>query len=153
MNKYRKKARRYYRSLRLDKSYLGSQLAVVDSLETSSGKHLNNDNVDKSDLARNKNEYLTMDDLHKLYDRFVLEYKNGTLGQNYVKYLNGYVYKTDIFAMGLLLKDISNKLGYNKHLKPLVIRMCAVDPNKRPIITDCIEYLDALLAPNPTSAE
>lgn len=151
MNKYRKKARRYYRSINLNKSYLGTQLGQIDSFNDLH-KLTNNNNQPGKSLGRDKHEYITVDDLHKLYSRFINEYNNGILGKKYIAQYNGYVYKTDVFALGLIIKDMASKTGYEKHLKPLVIRMCAVDPDKRPIITDCVQYLDALLEPNPVSS-
>lgn len=150
MNKYRKKARKYYRSLHLDKSYLGSQLAYIDSITSNTQGQKNNAGKNhRATLDRDKNEYITIDDMHKLYDKFVEEYKKDILGRKYTTKYTGYVYKTDIFAMGLLIKDMASKLGYSKHLKPLISRMCAVDPDKRPVINDCIHYLDAILEPMP----
>lgn len=156
MNKYRKKAMRYYRSIHLDKSFLGNNLAHIDSKTGQTVTHGNNHHLqnntktaDKEALARDKNEYITIDDLHNLYDRFIDEHRRGILGSKYIKSYSGYIYKTDIFALGVLLMDMGNKLGYSKQLKPLVSRMCSVDPDKRPIINDCVRYLDVLLEPVP----
>lgn len=164
MNKYRKKARKFYRSLDLNKSYLGQQNAYI-------GDHITNDNNSiaqkrpknnrdlagntqktnskRDTLARNKDEYITIDDLHELYNKFDKEDKEGILGKKYIAKYTGYVYKTDIFALGLIIKDMAKKTNHSLQLKPLVMRMCAVDPDKRPIITDCIEYLDAFLDIKP----
>lgn len=58
-------------------------------------------------------------------------------------YLNTYLYKNDIYGLGIIIKILATKYNLrNKRFLELSNNMISFNPNKRPGINKCIEFLN-----------
>ena len=80
-------------------------------------------------------------DTEKLFDKFKLELETNQLPGKYFKQYDGYVYKTDVFALGLTIEKIAKKLHVlNDKTADLIKHMTEFDPDKRYNIHDCLKH-------------
>lgn len=84
---------------------------------------------------------LATNDAKNLFDRYKNEVKQGLLPEKYFSDINGYIYKSDIFALGVTIQRIANKLEIvDNKLFDLIQLMIRFDPNERPNINQCLAH-------------
>lgn len=80
-------------------------------------------------------------DTDKLFEKFKMEFKSDTLHDKYFKQYDGYIYKTDIFALGLTIQKIAKRLNvFNDKIADLVDHMIEVNPDTRYNIVKCLKH-------------
>jgi serine/threonine protein kinase len=98
------------------------------------------DHIPNPHIIAEKEEKIYSDSM-ALYDKFAAELDNKQLMTKYFTKYDGYVYKTDIFALGLTIQKLATKLSvYTPHLEDLVLRMTQFDPDSRPNINQCLAH-------------
>jgi serine/threonine protein kinase len=95
---------------------------------------------DDAQLQRKK-LILATNDAKTLFDRYKNELKKGLLPEKYFSDINGYIYKSDIFALGVTIQRIANKLEIiDNKVFDLIQQMTRFDPNDRPNINQCLAH-------------
>lgn len=80
-------------------------------------------------------------DTEKLFDKFKAEIETKQLPGKYFQQYTGYVYKSDIFALGLTLEKIAKKLHVlNDKMINLFRNMTEFDPDRRYDINQCLKH-------------
>ena len=121
---YISKYKPYYKKNKLNKSFLKFKLTT------------------ENDLFINNDEYLNSNDIHKLLIKLLLQYKKGRLLLNHKNIYDGYMYKGDVFALGLTLKKFYDtfKINDNK-LENLIKHMVQPNPDKRYNVNQCLKHI------------
>lgn len=84
---------------------------------------------------------LATNDAKALFDKYKNEVKTGLLPEKYFSDIDGYIYKSDIFALGVTIQRIANKLEIiDNKLFDLIHKMTKFDPNDRPNINQCLDH-------------
>ena len=84
---------------------------------------------------------LATNDAKALFDKYKNEVKTGLLPEKYFSDIDGYIYKSDIFALGVTIQRIANKLEIiDNKLFDLIQQMTKFDPNDRPNINQCLDH-------------
>lgn len=84
---------------------------------------------------------LATNDAKALFDKYKNEVKTGLLPEKYFSDIDGYIYKSDIFALGVTIQRIANKLEIiDNKLFDLIQQMIKFDPNDRPNINQCLDH-------------
>jgi serine/threonine protein kinase len=84
---------------------------------------------------------LATKDAKNLFDKYKNEVKTGLLPEKYFSDIDGYIYKSDIFALGVTIQRIANKLEIvDTKLFDLIQKMLKFDPNDRPNINQCLAH-------------
>ena len=92
-------------------------------------------------IGKDKNTYVTLEDISELCDKYTKSIVNNKFEDIYFKKYDGIIYKSDIFALGLVFKQIINVLKVkNDKLENLVKKMCQIDPDDRPNIKECLKH-------------
>ena len=120
-NEYNRNMIKRYSKLKLNKSFI---------------------NLSKNSMiGKDKNSYVTLEDISELCDKYTKSVVNDKFEDIYFKKYDGIIYKTDIFALGLVFKQIINVLKVkNDKLENLVKKMCQIDPDNRPNIKECLKH-------------
>lgn len=103
--------------------------------------HVDSDYVKDTAVEQKKKLILATKDSQELFDKFKKELKTGILPEKYFKDFDGYIYKTDIFALGITLQKIAKKLEVlDNKLIDLIQQMTKFDPDDRPNINQCLAH-------------
>lgn len=122
--KYVSKYKSYYEKNKLNKSFLKFKSSI-----------------DQNNLGNTK-DYVNSEDINKLLIKLIMQYKKGTLLDNHKRYLNGYMYKADIFALGLTFKKCYDSFNINDNkLENLIKHMLQPDPDKRYNVNQCLKHI------------
>lgn len=106
-------------------------------------------NVNKSTISLNKSagpeidtkEYVNITDISKLYDKFVEQFRTNTFRDKYYSKVVGYIYKTDIFALGLVFALLKKRMSLkNPDADDLIRHMLQIDPDDRYSVYQCLEH-------------
>ena len=106
-------------------------------------------NVNKSTVSLNKStgpeidtkEYVNITDISKLYDKFVEQFRTNTFRDKYYSKVVGYIYKTDIFALGLVFALLKKRMFLkNPDADDLIRHMLQIDPDDRYSVYQCLEH-------------
>ena len=95
------------------------------------------------DTAQQKKKKLVLatHDAKALFDKYKNEIKSSLLPGKYFADINGYIYKSDIFALGVTIQRIANKLEIiDNKLFDLIQQMIKFDPDDRPNINQCLAH-------------
>jgi serine/threonine protein kinase len=88
-----------------------------------------------------KNEYVTIHDIAMLYDKFIEEFRNGIFRDKYYSKIKGYVYKTDIFALGMVFRILVKFLDIeNEKINDLIKHMLQINPDDRYDAVQCLAH-------------
>lgn len=99
------------------------------------------DYIKDTEQQKKKKLILASNDASQLFEKYKIELKNGLLPAKYFKDIDGYIYKTDIFALGVTIQRIANKLEIiDDKLFDLIKKMIRFDPNDRPNIYQCLSH-------------
>lgn len=108
---------------------------------TKKDMQLDIDNLKEDEHQQRKKLVLATDDAKNLFDKFKKEIKTGVLPEKYFVDIDGYIYKSDIFALGVTIQRIANKLEISdSKLFDLIQQMTKFDPNDRPNINQCLSH-------------
>ncbi len=89
----------------------------------------------------NKSVYITIQDIAMLYDKFIEEFRMGTFRDKYYTKITGYVYKTDIFALGMVFKIITKFANVeNEKMNDLLKHMLQINPDNRYDANQCLAH-------------
>lgn len=106
-------------------------------------------NINKNTINLNKSigpeidtkEYINITDLSKLYDKFIEQFRTNTFRDKYYGKVTGYIYKTDIFALGLVFAYIFKKMQLkNPNANNLIRHMLQIDPDERYDVYQCLNH-------------
>jgi serine/threonine protein kinase len=99
------------------------------------------DYIQDDDHLQKKKFVLATNDAKDLFDKYKKEIKMGLLPEKYFSDIDGYIYKSDIFALGVTIQRIANKLEIiDNKLFDLIRQMTKFDPNDRPNINQCLDH-------------
>ena len=86
-------------------------------------------------------EFISINDLKNIYKSYLTYFINNNIFQTYTKKYNGIVFKTDIYALGIIFKSIQFKLKINNpQLNDLLKYMLQINPKYRYNILDCLQH-------------
>ena len=103
--------------------------------------NVDSDYVKDTEAEQKKKLVLATKDSKDLFDKFKKELKTGLLPDKYFKDTDGYIYKSDIFALGITMQKIAKKLEVlDNKLIDLIQQMTQFDPNDRPNINQCLAH-------------
>lgn len=118
-NYYKKKMSRKYSDYKINKSFI---------------------NLSNKQSSGSLNEYLSKENIENLYDKYANLIKEKKLSSVYFKKYDGYVYKTDVFALGLVFRNMINSLNIqDQSMNLLIKKMCQIDPDDRLNIKEIIQ--------------
>ena len=90
----------------------------------------------------NTKEYVNIDDIKKLTIKLLKQYAKGTMLSNHKRIYDGYLYKSDIFALGLTFKKFYDTYEINNNrMENLIKHMLVPDPDKRFNINQCLRHI------------
>ena len=96
---------------------------------------------EKEDTLRDNKEYLDTQDLILLLRKLLKQLVKGTLLANHKRLYDGYLYKADIFALGLTFKKFYNAYQINDNkLENLIKHMLVPNPDKRYNVNQCLKH-------------
>lgn len=99
------------------------------------------DYIQDNEQQQRKKLVLATTDAQNLFDKYKNEIKTGVLPEKYFTDIDGYIYKSDIFALGVTIQRIANKLEIiDTKLFDLIQKMTKFDPNDRPNINQCLAH-------------
>jgi serine/threonine protein kinase len=100
-------------------------------------------NLESSNLSLNYNSdiFINDEDLIEIYKSFTNSILNDNIFNDYTKVYSGIVYKADIYALGILFKQITHNLNINnKLLNNLIKNMLQLNPYKRFNVNQCLKH-------------
>lgn len=99
------------------------------------------DYLKDDEQQQRKKLVLATNDAKNLFEKYKQEFKTGVLPEKYFVDIDGYIYKSDIFALGVTIQRIANKLEIiDNKLYDLIQQMLQFDPNNRPNINQCLAH-------------
>ena len=121
---YISKYKDYYKKNKLNKSFL--------KFKSSSKKYTLDDTK----------EYVNTNDIHNLLIKLLIQYKKGRLLLNHKRHYDGYMYKADVFALGLSFKKFYDALKINNNkIENLIKHMVQPNPDKRYNVNQCLKHI------------
>lgn len=121
---YVSKYKSYYSKNKLNKSFLKFKSST-----------------EKDNLVNSK-EYVNSEDIHNLLIKLLIQYKNSKLLSNHKMHYDGYMYKADVFALGLTFKQFHDSLKINDNkLENLIKHMLQANPDKRYNVNQCLKHI------------
>lgn len=100
-------------------------------------------NLESSNISLNYNSdiFINDEDLIEIYKSFINSILNNTIFNDYTKVYSGIVYKADIYALGILFKQITYNLNINNELlNNLIKNMLQLNPYKRFSVNECLKH-------------
>jgi serine/threonine protein kinase len=108
---------------------------------TKKNMKVDSDYVKDSAKEKRRKLILATADSKKIFEKLKRELKTGILPAKYFTELDGYIYKSDIFALGVTFQRISKKLEVlDNKLFDLIQQMTQFDPDNRPNINQCLAH-------------
>ena len=96
---------------------------------------------EKEDTLRDNKEYLDTQDLILLLRKLLKQLVKGTLLANHKRLYDGYLYKANIFALGLTFKKFYDAYQINDNkLENLIKHMLVPNPDKRYNVNQCLKH-------------
>ena len=121
---YISKYKDYYEKNKLNKSFLKFKSST-----------------EKDNLVNTK-EYVNATDIHNLLIKLLIQYKKGRLLLNHKRHYDGYMYKGDVFALGLTFKKFYDALKINNNkIENLIKHMVQTNPDKRYNVNQCLKHI------------
>lgn len=95
-----------------------------------------------STTSRTYQSFFDVKLLSKIYDKILMTLKNKTFYKLYKQDISGWIYKSDIFALGITFAFIRNhyNLNYDKKLLDLINKMIKLSPDVRYDINQCLAH-------------
>lgn len=135
-----------------DKSDINNlKTLVIKTINNEMMKGLKKKNIHRTTLKMNpveKNNYFykncifSENDIKSLINLVYKSIKNNSLFEKYTTKINGYIYKGDIFAMGVTFFLVYDLLGvHDDNLLDLIRNMLKCDPNERYNINQCLDHI------------
>ena len=120
-------------------SYRESKLSTAYFITKTTDSHEIAETESKATKLKKLKKIYT--DIDNLFNTFKAELETHTLPAKFFEYADGYIYKTDIFALGITIQKIAKRLNFiNGKLLHLVKNMTAFDPNERYTIDQCLAH-------------
>lgn len=94
-----------------------------------------------NNIYEDKTQYLTNDEINQLIYKIVKQYATNKLLANYIRDYDGYIFKSDITALGIVFKSIYDTYKINDNrFENLIKHMLQPDPDKRYNINQCLRH-------------
>ena len=117
----------YYEKIKLNKSFLKFK-SSIDEYTLDSSKF-----------------YVNSNDINKILIKLLLQYKKGKLLSNHKNHYDGYMYKGDIFALGITFKKYYDAFSINDNkLENLIKHMLQPNPDKRYNVNQCLKSISKI---------
>ena len=121
---YVSKYKDYYQKNKLNKSFLKFKSST------------------EKDTLVNTKEYVNTNDIHSLLIKLLIQYRKGKLLLNHKRHYDGYMYKADVFALGLTFKKFYDALKINDNkIENLIKHMVQPNPDKRYNVNQCLKHI------------
>lgn len=96
---------------------------------------------EKGDTLIDNTEYLDNQDLILLLRKLLKQLAKGTLLANHKRLYDGYLYKADIFALGITFKKFYTAFQINNNkIENLIKHMLSPNPDKRYNVNQCLKH-------------
>lgn len=123
---------------------------VITMYNTKYKQEYKKDKLDKSFLKFKSNtgdlvdstKYLNNNDIILLVNKLLKQYSKDTLLSNNSKIYDGYLYKADVFALGLTMRKMYNAFQINNNkFENLLKYMLHPNPDKRYNVNQCLKHI------------
>tara|TARA_B100000575_G_scaffold289675_1_gene291896 strand:+ start:7903 stop:9144 length:1242 start_codon:yes stop_codon:yes gene_type:complete len=95
--------------------------------------------VDSDSSLLYVNGIFTLDDLTETYNHLFNLYDDDKILNSYLNKKSGYVYKVDVYSLGIVFQSIVQELNINNiKLKKLIINMLHINPETRFTVNECL---------------
>ena len=95
-----------------------------------------------SNSLTNTKEYVDSQDIYKLLIKLLIQHRKGKLLSNHKRVYDGYMYKADIFALGLTFKKYYDAFNINNNkIENLIKHMLLPNPDKRYNVNQCLKHI------------